>query len=74
MEIFKKLKIVQEISNEGRNPKLGRGFSTAKRLNKYNPLSYVVIVLVFISVLVMDGIRGVINLEKSQLRTPFKWD
>jgi hypothetical protein len=71
MEILKKLGVIQEVSNEGRNPKLGRGFSTARRFNKWHPLSYIIIPMVWITVFIVDGITGI---KQSNPKNPFKWD
>jgi len=55
-EILNKLHVIQEIDNKDR--KLGRGFSTAVRLNPYNPLSYIAVVLIVIVGILMFGFVG----------------
>lgn len=71
-KILKFLLVIQEVSNEGREPKLGRGFFEARRLNPYNPLSYITIVLVLIVGILMFGFVGI--WKETDLRNPFKWD
>lgn len=68
---FKYLWITQEVSNKNRNPKLGRGFSTAIRVNPYNPLSYIAILLCLIAGIVMFGFVGI--RKEMDLKNPFKW-
>lgn len=70
--LLKRLFIIQEISNKNRNPKLGRGFSTAMRLNPYNPLSYLTIPIVIIVGVVMFGVFGFLN--EIDNKNPFKWN
>jgi len=69
--LLKKLAILQEVSNKNRVNKLGRGFSAAKRLNPFNPLSYLTIVLVFVAALVLFGIVGM--WKEIVIKNPFKW-
>jgi predicted PurR-regulated permease PerM len=71
-KLLKWLFIVQEVSNEGREPKLGRGFFNARRLNPYNPLSYVIVVICLIAGILMFGFVGF--WKETDLRNPFKWD
>lgn len=66
------LKIIEVVSNQGRNPKLGRGFSKAYRLNPYNPLSYIFTILMFFIGLLLFGIVGV--WKEIICKNPFKWD
>ena len=69
-KILKRLFILQEVSNESREPKLVRGFSTARRVNPYNPLSYVALILFIIGCIIMFGFVGIIE----EIKNPFKWD
>lgn len=71
-KLLKFLFIIQEVSNEGRDPQLGRGFFEARRLNPYNPLSYITVVLVLIVGILMFGFVGI--WKETNLRNPFKWD
>lgn len=70
--ILKNLFIIQEVSNENRTPKLGRGFITARRINPYNPLSYIVLVSILIIGILMFGLVGV--WKKVGKENPFKWN
>lgn len=70
-KILKIIWVLQEGSNMDRNPKLGRGFKTAKRINPYNPLSYIVIVLTFIIGILMFGFYGF--WKELAYENPFKW-
>ena len=40
-KFLQKIFVLQIVSNKGKNPKLGRGFIKAYRLNPWNPLSYI---------------------------------
>lgn len=71
IKILKCLFILQEVSNKDRKVKLGRGFSTAIRMNPYNPLSYVVVCLNIILGILMFGFVG---FWKELIKNPFKWD
>lgn len=71
IKILKYLFILQEVSNKDRKVKLGRGFSTAIRMNPYNPLSYVVVCLNIIVGILMFGFVG---FWKELIKNPFKWD
>lgn len=71
-KILKFLLVLQEVSNRNRTPKLGRGYSTAYRLNPYNPLSYLTIVLVIIVGLLMFGFYGI--WKEMDTNNPFKWN
>lgn len=70
-KILKQLLIIQEVSNKGREPKLGRGFTTALRLNPYHPLSYVVLIIALVAALVCFGVVGM--WKEVDNRNPFKW-
>ncbi len=65
--------ILEEVSNDNRKPKLGRGFFTARRLNPYNPLSYLFIFLIILIGLLMYGFFGAFK-EIDITKNPFKWD
>jgi hypothetical protein len=71
IRILKSLYVAQEVSNKGREKKLGRGFSTARRLNPYNPFSYIVVCLNIIVGILMFGFVG---FWKELIKNPFKWD
>jgi hypothetical protein len=45
---------------------------TARRLNPFNPLSYIALIIIFIVALLMFGFVGM--WEEMDLRNPFKWD
>ena len=69
---FKAIGVMQEVSNKGRETKLGRGYFTAKRLNPYNPLSYLTVVILFIVGIIAYGVVGF--WKDVDRRNPFKWD
>lgn len=71
-KILKKLYIIQEISNKSRTEKIGLGYSTAIRLNPYNPLSYLTLILIFIVGIIMFGFVGF--WKEIELKNPFKWN
>jgi hypothetical protein len=75
-KLLKRLLIIQEISNEERYKqgleRLGRGFFEARRLNPFNPLSYITVVVAIIVGIVMFGFVGV--WKEMDLKNPFKWD
>jgi thiosulfate reductase cytochrome b subunit len=48
-----------------------RGEPKKRRINPYNPLSYITIVIVFISGLIMFGAVGI--WKEIDLSNPFKW-
>lgn len=65
-KILTKIYILQEKKNE-------HGF-LRHRLNPYNPLSYLYLLLAFISGLLFYGIRGLSNeMDLRGKRNPFKW-
>lgn len=70
--ILKKLLVLQEVSNKNRKPKLGRGFETVLRLNPYNPLSYITIIVVLVLGLIMFGVVGI--RKEIDFINPFKWN
>lgn len=73
---LKALKIIQEVSNEERHKqglkRLGRGFFKAHRLNPFNPLSYLTLVLILIFGILAFGFYGFWK-EADASRNPFKW-
>lgn len=75
-KILKALRIIQEVSNDKRHKegkkRLGRGYSTALRLNAFNPLSYLTLALVIPIGLLLFGIVGFWG--QTDVRNPFKWD
>ena len=67
-----KLLIIQVIDNTKRKDKeLGRGFTKAYRLNPWNPLSYVTIVIALLLGLVCFGVVGM--WKEYDNKNPFKW-
>lgn len=73
-ELLIKLKIVQVVSNEQRHKdglkRLGKGYFKAYRLNPFNPLSYILVVVTIPFILLMYGFIG--SFEKAI--NPFRWD
>jgi hypothetical protein len=69
---LKKLYILQEVSNEGRDNKFGKGFAKAYKFNPFNPLSYVAILLFLIFGILMFGFMGIS--DEMDLSNPFKWN
>lgn len=70
-KILKKLRVIQEIDNKNRKPQLGKGLSTARRINPYNPLSYIIILLTFLVGVIMFGVVGF--WKEIDTKNPFKW-
>lgn len=71
-KLLKRLLIIQEVSNETRSPKLGRGFFMARRFNPYNPLSYIALLIICIIGIAMFGFVGF--WKETDMKNPFKWD
>ena len=71
-KLLKILCVIQEVSNKNKNPKLGRGFQTAIRLNPYNPLSYITIILTVVIAIVMFGFVGA--WKELDIQNPFTWN
>lgn len=71
IKLLKAIGVIREVPNRGRNPKLGKGFTTATRLDPYNPLSYITIVVVLLLALILFGIKGM--WRQLDIRNPFKW-
>ena len=74
---LKKIKVLQVVSNEERHrnglDRLGRGFFEAQRFNPYNPLSYFVVLIMYIIILIVFGLNGLFGKSKTS-KNPFKWD
>ena len=74
-KILKYLKVLQIVSNDERHEKglkrLGRGYSEAHRINRYNPLSYIIIIIAAVIVIILFGFVG---LFEQIIINPFKWD
>lgn len=75
-KILKLLCIIQEVSNTEReknnNSRLGKGFSKARRINPFNPLSYIAIVVIVVVGIIMFGLIGF--WKEIKLNNPFKWE
>lgn len=75
-KLLKALYIIQTVSNEERHKKglkrLGRGFFKAHRLNPYNPLSYIALIIIIVVGILMFGFVGFV--KETDLKNPFKWD
>ena len=72
IKFLKYIFIIQEVSNKNRSPKLGKGFSTARRFNPYNPLSYIALVAIIIIGVVMFGFVGF--WKETDGKNPFIWN
>lgn len=74
-KLLKHLHIVQEVDNNKRNnqgiKRLGRGYSEAYRLNPYNPISYIALIIMLIVGFLMFGFVGFWN--ETVTKNPFKW-
>jgi hypothetical protein len=75
-KILAHLQIVQTVSNEKRHEqglkRLGRGYFEAHRFNPYNPLSYIVLIIILIVGILMFGLVGF--WKETTTINPFKWD
>lgn len=75
-KLLRFLKIVQTVNNHDRSKqglkKLGRGYSKSHRLNPYNPLSYLTVIITIIVGTILFGITGF--WKEVDHRNPFKWD
>lgn len=69
-KFLKYIFVLQEVPNKDK--KLGRGFDTAARLNPYNPLSYLVVIISFVIAIFMFGFVGF--RKEVDLDNPFKWN
>ena len=69
-----KIKVLQIVSNEQRKKqglsKIGKGYFRAYRYNPLNPISY----LIFILAIVYAIIVSIIEVLKTGLENPFKWN
>lgn len=72
-KLLLKLRIIQIVSNEERRKSglrhFGKGYSTALRLNPFNPISYPFFLLLMFANLLMFGFVGLYD----KLENPFKW-
>jgi hypothetical protein len=68
------LKVIQVVSNIDRKKNgleyLGRGFSKAYRLNPFNPLSYIIVIVAIPMTIILYGFIGFFK----QVTNPFEWD
>jgi hypothetical protein len=69
-KFLKYIYVLQEVPNK--NKKLGKGYSTAIRINPYNPLSYVTVIIAVIIGILLFGFVGF--WKEVDLTNPFKWD
>jgi len=72
--LLKKLNIIQVHVNYKNTVKKGRGFHNAYRINPYNPLSYITLVLGFVVGIIAFGVVGFWGQLDSNSRNPFKWN
>ncbi len=74
---LKALQIIQIVSNEERHKKglkkLGRGYLEAIRINPYNPLSYIFVIIIFIGGILTYGFLGFCD-QMGKNKNPFKWE
>ncbi len=68
-KFLKYIYVLQEVPNKDK--KLGHGFSTAIRLNPYNPLGYLTIIIALVIGILMFGFVGF--WKETDLSNPFKW-
>lgn len=75
-ELLKAIGVLQSISNDKRHKnglkKLGRGYCEAHRLNPFNPLSYLTIIIGVVLGLLLFGVVGF--WKETDTKNPFKWD
>ena len=68
------LKIVQIIDNEKRNKqglkRIGKGYFKAYRLNPFNPMCYIIIIILIPILLIMYGFIGLFK----KAINPFQWN
>lgn len=73
-KILRLIRVLQVVSNEDRRKRglerLGQGYSEAYRLNPFNPLSYLFLLVATPIFLLM---YGVIGFFEEKLVNPFKW-
>ena len=74
MKILRIIQVYDNTTGKGRNKEnmKGRGYRKAYRLNPYNPLSYITIVVIAIMGVIMFGVVGIF--EQTDNRNPFKWN
>lgn len=70
--ILKKIGIIQEYSNRKAVIKKGKRFGTAFRLNPFNPLSYLAVIMGILIGLMLFGIVGF--WKEVDTNNPFKWN
>ena len=75
-DMLKFLRVLEVVSNEERVKnglkRLGKGYSEAYRLNPYNPLTYLLVIILMIVWIPMFGIVGLwIQLHEENL---FEWN
>lgn len=75
MEMIRKLlvfiKVVQIADNKKRTRKLGRGYSKAYRINPFNPLSYLALLIFYPIAFFLFGFVGAF--KEGLPFNPFKW-
>lgn len=73
---LKYLLILQVVDNKERKKQglklLGRGYLKAYRLNPYNPLSYVTLIIILIVGILMFGFYGF--WKQTTTLNPFRWN
>lgn len=70
--ILKKLLIIQEMPSQNTHPRLGKIYCDAQRINPYNPLSYIYLAIMFVTIIIAYGLIGVYD-EFKNAKNPFKW-
>lgn len=72
-KFLKFILVIQEkrIESKHGNKKIGKIFRTYHRINPYNPLSYISIVIIVLVGILMFGFIGV--WKEVDLKNPFKW-
>ncbi len=71
-KFLKRIGVIQEYDNQKNKIKKGRGFFKSYRINPYNPLSYIVVILIFIFGIIFFGIIGF--WKQTDSSNPFKWN
>lgn len=70
-KVLKFLYVIQEKYLEKEEAIYGKDAWKVRRLNPYNPLSYITIILGFILGIILFGVYGF--WEEIEMRNPFKW-
>lgn len=74
-KLLKRLLVIQVVNNQERSriglKKLGKGYTHAYRLNPYNPLSHLTVVLALLIGILLFGFLGF--WKEVDLRNPFEW-